>query len=78
MPTIFRRGGYRFHFYTNEGNEPCHIHVEGRDGEAKFWVPSCELVFCHGLGAAELRRIRRIVLEKKREIEEAWNEIHPR
>lgn len=28
MPTIFRIDGYRFFFYSGEGNEPPHVHVE--------------------------------------------------
>ena len=34
MPVVFRYKGYRFFFYSNEGNprEPLHIHV--RKGEA--------------------------------------------
>jgi len=28
MPTVLRIEGFRFHFYSDEGNEPPHIHVE--------------------------------------------------
>ncbi len=28
MPTVFRSGPYRFFFYSNEGSEPPHIHVQ--------------------------------------------------
>ena len=38
MPVVLRREGFRFLFYSNEGDprEPAHIHVQqGRD-EAKF------------------------------------------
>ena len=31
MPTILRRGPYRF-FYSNDAKEPMHVHVE-RDGD---------------------------------------------
>ncbi|MBI5463648.1 MAG: DUF4160 domain-containing protein [Ignavibacteriales bacterium] len=27
MPTVLRLGPFRFHFYSNEMNEPAHIHV---------------------------------------------------
>ena len=40
MPKVFDWNGYRFHFYSNEGDplEPPHIHVrKGRD-DAKFWL----------------------------------------
>jgi len=27
MPTILYVQGWRFHFYSNEGNEPMHVHA---------------------------------------------------
>jgi hypothetical protein len=40
MPAVFRYKGFRFFFYSNEGNprEPAHVHVRGEGGEAKFWL----------------------------------------
>jgi len=44
MPVVFRYRNFRFFFYSNEGMEPAHIHVRGRDGEAKFWLkPAVQL-----------------------------------
>jgi hypothetical protein len=74
MPTVFRAKGFRFCFYSNEGFEPCHIHVIGHDGEAKFWIPSCQLVWSYNLKAPELKRILEILFEKRQLIEEAWHE----
>ena len=40
MPKVFSWNGYRFHFYSEEGDprEPVHIHIrKGRDN-AKFWL----------------------------------------
>ncbi len=31
MPTVLLINGYRFFFFSNEGNEPRHIHVEKGD-----------------------------------------------
>jgi hypothetical protein len=28
VPTVLRVGPYRFFFYSNEGTEPPHVHVE--------------------------------------------------
>ena len=28
MPTVLRVHGYRFFFFSNEGREPAHIHVQ--------------------------------------------------
>lgn len=38
MPTVLRIRSFRFHFYSNEGIEPAHIHVDTPDGECKFWL----------------------------------------
>lgn len=40
MPTIFREGGFRFFFYSNEGTprEQVDVYVEKDNFEAKFWV----------------------------------------
>lgn len=42
MPVVFRRDGFRFFFYSNEGDprEPIHVHVRKGDADAKF-CPSC-------------------------------------
>lgn len=57
MPIVLRIDGFKFLFYSNEGNprEPAHIHVRrGRD-EAKFWLnPDVALDYNDGLGAREL------------------------
>jgi hypothetical protein len=74
MPTVLRSGRYRFFFFSNEGSEPAHIHVEGGDGYAKLWLEPTVLAAAHGLNVKELREIREIVLEHKIEIIEAWNE----
>ena len=36
LPTVLREFGYRFHFYSNEGDEPPHIHITGKGGEMKI------------------------------------------
>ena len=38
MPTILLVAGWRFFFYSNEGNEPIHLHCQKGDAEAKFWI----------------------------------------
>jgi hypothetical protein len=38
MPTVLLIKGYRFFFFSNEGNEPVHIHVERAECYAKFWI----------------------------------------
>jgi len=44
MPTVLRHGGHRFVFFSNEGNEPPHVHVETAENHAKFWLDPVALV----------------------------------
>ncbi|OIO28272.1 MAG: hypothetical protein AUJ60_07615 [Nitrospirae bacterium CG1_02_44_142] len=78
MPTIFKRHGFRFLFYSNEGFEPCHAHVIGQGGEAKFWIPSCRLAWSYNLNANQLKQILGIIKENKQMFEEKWDEYFHR
>ncbi len=72
-PTVFREGPFRFLFFSRE--EPRrHVHVLSPDGEAKYWIePSIELAVSKGLSAVDLKRIQKIVQNRKKEIDDAWN-----
>jgi Domain of unknown function (DUF4160) len=63
MPTVMRSGPFRFHFYSDEGNEPPHIHVETSDGECKFWLDPVRLAKNKGIAPETIRQIERIVFE---------------
>ncbi len=57
MPTVLRHGPYRFYFYSNDVDEPVHVHVE-RDGDvAKFWVDPVRMQRSGGFGRAEILRM---------------------
>jgi hypothetical protein len=73
MPTVLRVFGYRFFFYSLEGSEPPHIHVEHGDNVAKFWLEPIELVESHGFRSHELNRLRALVIEHRVRLQEAWN-----
>jgi hypothetical protein len=74
MPTVARIGPYRFFFFSNEGTEPPHIHVEREHGLAKFWLEPVTLARVSGFRAAELRRIERLVVTHHEQFLEAWRE----
>jgi len=38
MPTVLRVGRFRFYFFSNEGQEPPHIHVKAAEDQAKYSV----------------------------------------
>ena len=74
MPTILRHGRWRFFFYSNEGSEPAHVHVEAVDGTAKFWLNPVALVGSSGLRSGDLRFAERFVRQNRDYLMEAWNE----
>ena len=77
LPVVFRYAGYRFFFFSNEGDprEPVHIHVRKGEKIAKFWVePDVALADAYGLNSAELSRMRRVIEEHRALIVERWNE----
>ena len=74
MPTVDRIGPYRFFFYSNEGAEPPHIHIQRERKLAKFWLDPVALAGVTGFAAHELRRIERVVVANRDRLLEAWNE----
>jgi len=78
MPTVLRIGKYRFFFYSNENNEPPHIHVKAAECEAKFWLGAVGLAFNHGYKSHELNEVERLVKEHQADLLEAWNEYFSR
>ncbi len=78
VPTVLRVAGYRFHFYSNEGEEPPHVHVDAGDGECKFWLEPVALASNYGLAATTVRKIERLVYEHQADLRESYREFHGR
>ncbi|MGH7856216.1 MAG: DUF4160 domain-containing protein [Candidatus Binatia bacterium] len=74
MPTLLRLEGFRFFFFSREGKEPAHVHVEKGDGVAKFWLRPVKLDWSRGLKVQELSRVEEIVVDHRDEFEARWNE----
>ena len=74
MPTVLKIKGYRFFFFSNERNEPFHIHVEHGDKYAKFWLEPISLAKSVGFSAKELNQLHKIIEEYKNLFKERWNE----
>ncbi|MGQ0659345.1 DUF4160 domain-containing protein [Sphingosinicella sp.] len=78
MPVVFRWKGYRFHFFSNEGDprEPAHIHVTKDGADAKFWLqPEVNVAYNRGFNARTLSLLSGVVEERREEIERAWDEF---
>jgi hypothetical protein len=78
MPNVFTWNGHRFHFFANEGDprEPIHIHVSRAGAKAKFWLyPDVKLAYKRGYDARDIKRLEQVVIERKDEIEDKWNDF---
>jgi hypothetical protein len=74
VPNVARIEGYRFFFYSNERDEPPHIHVRRERDVAKFWLEDVSLEASRGFAAHELREIERLVAQNRSSFLESWNE----
>jgi hypothetical protein len=74
MPIALRVKGYRFFFFSLEGHEPPHIHVEQAERFAKLWLNPVSLVKSRGFRSSELSEIQKIVEENRDVLLEKWNE----
>jgi hypothetical protein len=74
MPTVLRKYGFRFHFYSGDGHEPPHVHVDGNGCKAKVWLANVEIAKATGFGDVELRRILSVIKEHQHEMLEAWHD----
>jgi hypothetical protein len=75
MPTVLRVGSYRFHFYSDEGTEPPHIHVRTPDGECKFWLEPIALATVKGVKSHDVRAIERLVFQHHVALLSAYHEF---
>jgi len=66
--------GYRFYFFSNEGHEPPHVHVDKGERSAKFWLDPVELAFNSGYNSKELAEISSKIAESRVALFEAWHE----
>ncbi len=78
MPTVLLIKGYRLFFFSNEGNEPVHIHIEKAERYAKFWLEPLCVVINYGFTGKELREISEIIEKNEIIIREKWNEYFSR
>ena len=75
MPTVWSELGFRFFFWSNENDEPMHIHVEKGGAEGKIWLdPVVKVAYMHGFTLKEQKIIRAIVADKILTLKQKWNE----
>ena len=74
MPTVLQIGPYRFYFFSNEGDEPPHIHVKSGGSEAKFWLHDLSVAVNAGFPAHEIGAIVRHLRPQRDLLEGKWHE----
>jgi hypothetical protein len=73
LPTVLRWNGYRFYFFSNEGDEPPHIHVDKAGASAKFWLGDGALARNIGFSNREIAELSAKVRGERGAFEEAWH-----
>ncbi|MDX2074794.1 MAG: DUF4160 domain-containing protein [bacterium] len=73
MPTVMQIGAYRFFFYSNENDEPRHIHIKSAENEAKYWLEPLELAWNYGFNSRELKQIERHLHDNMSYVIESWD-----
>lgn len=77
MPTVVMVRGWRIYFYSEEGNEPIHVHARKGGCEAKFWLLveefEIEEAWSHGLKSQLRRELRKIIFDNFDLIVDEWN-----
>jgi hypothetical protein len=82
MPTILFIAGWRFFFYSNEKDEPIHIHCKKAEKECKYWLDTenfdIEEAYIFNMNNKDKRQVKKIIFEYFELIEGEWNRIQRR
>ena len=82
MPTVLLIYGWRFFFYSNESNEPIHIHCKKGEKECKYWLFQKEFdikeAYKYNMSAADKRMIRKLIFENFNYIISEWEKYEER
>ena len=75
MPTLLLEKGFSFFFYSNENNEPIHVHVKKGDAEAKIWLePFITIAWIGDFTKTEENTILEIIKVNAENFKLKWNE----
>ena len=82
MPTILLVRGWRFFFYSNERNEPIHIHCQKAEKECKYWLDTqnfnVQEVYSYRMNNKDRREVKKIIFEYFEFIEQEWDRLQQR
>ena len=70
---------YSIFFFSNEANEPPHVHVSlagTPNNSSKFWITKDEAIMAHNdarIASRDLNKIQKYLRENAEDILECWN-----
>ncbi len=73
MPTIFRKDGYRFFFFSDE-HLPEHIHIEKGDSYVRIELLNLRVTDRYKISQKEIKKLLKLVEENRIVLTGAWNE----
>ena len=80
MPTILLLLGWRIHLYSNERNEPIHVHADKAQKECKYWLDvenfNLREAYSYNMSPCDTRDVRKIIFEHFDYIVTEWQNIH--
>jgi hypothetical protein len=75
MPTLLFLNGLRFFFYSNENDEPIHVHIIKGDAKGKVWLePSIRVEYFIGFTNSEQKSILEAIHTHLENFKNKWNE----
>jgi len=77
LPVVIRHKGFKYFFFSNEGQprEPLHIHVRQGERTAKIWIePVISVAESYKMTSKELKEIIEVVQKQEDFIRRSWNE----
>ena len=75
MPTVLEINGFKFKFFSNENDEPIHVHIIKGGGNAKIWLdPVIVEEYSYNFTVQQRREIRRLVRENAEILKRAWDD----
>jgi Domain of unknown function (DUF4160) len=75
MPTVLILNGFRFFFYSNENDEPAHVHVNKAGKDGKLWLdPVLSVAYFYGFSNSEQKEIIEIANLHYVQFKVKWNE----
>lgn len=84
MPSIISAFGYKIYFWSNEGNEPVHVHIgKGKPvkNSTKIWLTQkggCVVANnCSHIPSEALNRLQAVIVSNYFLIIDAWKKMFP-